>query len=104
MDRILGRKAAVNTVEKVKFVTSVMEDGKLGTIKEPARVQTIDFDEVSPVLAAVGKIEASGRGAERSIGSSYASVRSGRTLARAGSHIDDEAGLATVFGGRSSRD
>lgn len=53
MDRILRREAAINAVEEVEFVTAVMEDSKLGTIKEPSRVQTIDFDEVSPVLAAV---------------------------------------------------
>ncbi len=80
-----------------------MEDGKLGTIKEPAGVQTIDFDEVSPVLAAVGKIEASGRGAERPVGRSYASVRSSRALPRTGGYVDDEAGLSTIFGGRGSR-
>src|SRR5260370_27200358 len=103
MNRIVGCKAAVDAVKEVDFVTFVMEDGKLGTIKEPAGVQTIDFDEVSPVLAAVGKIEASGRGAERPVGRSYASVRSSRALPRTGGYVDDEAGLSTIFGGRGSR-
>src|SRR5258708_29344827 len=104
MNRIVGCKGTVDAIKEVDLVTFVMEDGKLGTIKEPAGVQTIDFDEVSPVLAAVGKIEASGRGAERPVGRSYASVRSSRALPRTGGYVDDEAGLSTRFGGRVSRD
>src|ERR1700730_7276104 len=67
MNRVIGGKAAIDAVEEVKLIALVVKDRKLRSIEKPAGVQAIDFNEVSPVLAAVGKIEASGRGAERPI-------------------------------------
>ena len=68
MDGVGRWKAVVDAVEEVLFVALVVEDGELRRIEEAAGIEAVDLDEVAPVLAAIGKIEAAGRRPESSVG------------------------------------
>ena len=58
------RKAIVDAVEYVLFVALIVENGELGRIEKAAGIEAIALDEVAPIFAAVGEIEAAGRGAK----------------------------------------
>ena len=64
MDGVGRREAVVDAVEEVLFVALVVEDGELRRIEKAAGVQAVGLDEVAPVLAAIGEIEAAIRRAE----------------------------------------
>ena len=63
-----GVKAVVDAVEDVLFVALVVEDGELRGIEKAAGIQAVGLDEVAPVLAAIGQIEAACGRPESSIG------------------------------------
>ena len=50
------------------FVALVVEDGELGRIEEAAGVEAVELEEVAPLLAAVGEVEAGGGRAEGAVG------------------------------------
>jgi hypothetical protein len=58
VDRIRIRELKVDPIKYVLFITLGMHNGKLGRIEEPAAVQPIRRDKVSPLLASVTKIKA----------------------------------------------
>ena len=99
-----GSEAEVDAVEEVFFVALVVEDGELGWIKEAAGVDAIQFEEVAPVLAAIGEIEAAGCGAEGAVGGVEAAGGLGDSLTGAGGGDDDEAGFVAILGGGRAGD
>ena len=97
-------KAVVDAVEDVLLVALVVEDGELRRIEKAAGVEAVGLDEVAPVLAAIGQIEAAGRRAEGAIGGVDAAGGLGDALAGARGGHDDQAGLAAVLGRRRAAD
>ena len=81
-----------------------MEDGELGRIEEAAGVEAVGLNEVAPLFAAVGKIDAGGGGAESAVGSGDAAGGFGDSLPGARGGDDDEAGFAAVLGRWRARD
>src|SRR6202041_971328 len=104
VERVCGVELIIHAVEDVLFVAFVVHYGELRTIEKSAAVQSVDGNEIAPVLAAIGKIEAGIGSAERAVGGDDAAVRSGDTLAGARGGLDDQAGLVSEFGGRGSGD
>src|SRR5277367_3930484 len=101
---VCGIELIIHAVEDVFFVALVVQYGVFRTVEKPAAVQTVDGNEVSPLCAAIGKIEAGVGGAECAVGGDDTAVRSRDTLAGARGCLDDQASLVSEFGGRSSRD
>ena len=67
-----GGELVVHAVENVLFVAFVVHYGELGRIEEAAAVQPVRRDEVSPLVAAVGEVEADIGGSKRAVGSGHA--------------------------------
>ena len=103
-DGVDRRELAVDAVEEVELVPLVVEDGELGRVEKATGVEAVDLDEVAPLLAAIGEVDGAGGGPEGSVGGSNRAGGDVRALAGAGRHLDDERGLAAVFGRRSAVD
>ena len=104
MERVGRREGVVDAVEDVLLVALVVEDGELGRIEEASGVEAVGLDEVAPVLAAVGEIDAAGGGPEGAIGGADAAGGLGDSLPGAGGGDDDEAGFVAVLGRRRAGD
>ncbi len=94
----------IEAVEGVHLVAVVVEDLVFGAVKETPGIQAVGGNEVSPVLLAIGKIEARVSGAEVAIGCGDFSVGSADAQAGAGGHDDNDAGLVAILGGRRALD
>ena len=81
-----------------------MEDSELRRIEKTAGVEPVGLDEITPALAAIGKIDAAIRGAEIAIGGINRSGRLCNALAGARGGHDDETRLAAVLGRRRATD
>ena len=102
--RIGWREAVVHAIEDVLLVALVVEDGKLRRIEKAAGVQAVGLDEVAPVLAAIGEVEAAGRRPEGAVGAVDVAGRLGDALPGARGGHNDQAGLVAVFGRRRAAD
>src|SRR6266403_5400171 len=104
MHGVCTGKLQVHAVEDVLLVTFRMDDLKLRRIEETARIQAIRRDEIAPLQASKGHIEATIIRAKAPIRSSHTSNRF--CLAEAGTrrYLDYQARLVTKFGGRSAGD
>ena len=60
MNGIDLRELIVHPVEEILLVTFGVEDDELRRIQEPSGIQPIGFEEVSPALAAIANVNASG--------------------------------------------
>ena len=81
-----------------------MKDDELGWVEEASGVEAVDLDEVAPVLVRRSRDRCAGGGAEGAVGGGDAAGRLGDALPGARGDLDDEAGLAAVFGRRRARD
>src|ERR1022692_1202053 len=79
MQRVRLRKLIVETVKQVLFVPLVVHHDELRWVKEAAAVESVDSDEVSPVLTAIGEVHIQIRGAEGAVAGGDASMRRSRT-------------------------
>ena len=61
VDRIHRGELIVHPIKDVLLVPLVVEDDELRRIQKSAGIQSVEFEEVAPVFAAVAKIETSGR-------------------------------------------
>src|SRR5882724_6584999 len=77
---------------------------KLWWVEKTARVQAAHGNEVTPLRATIGKVEPEIGGAETAIGGGDGALGSGHALARARSHVDDDARLLAVLSGWRTRD
>ena len=57
-----GVKAVVHAIEDVLLIALVVEHGELRRIEKPSGIQPVGFNEVTPVLAAIGEVETGCRG------------------------------------------
>src|ERR1700745_248042 len=104
MDRVRFRDLIVDAVEYVLFIALVMDEGECGRIKNPATVQAIYRNEVSPILSSVSKIEPSIYGPKTPIGRGDRTVGRGDPLPRTRRNVDDHAGLIAKFSRRRAGD
>ena len=104
MNRIEIREVIVHAVEEILFVTLVMEDLKLRGIKKAPSVESINLDEIPPLLAAPGQIKAGRRRPESAIRAAHTAGRLGYSLSGARSSHNHQAGLATILGRRRAAD
>ena len=74
MDGVGRREGVVHAVEDILLVALVVEDGELRRIEKSAGVETVSLDEITPVLVAIGEIEAATCRAEGAIGGEDAPV------------------------------
>ena len=105
VDGIGRRQGVIDAVEDILLVALVVEDSELGRIEKAAGVEAVGFDEVAPLLSAIGEVESAGGRAEGAIGGADASGGLCDSLARARGGDDDEAGFVAVLGrGRAGDD
>src|SRR5207245_1800870 len=97
LQRIGVREFEIHPIEYIFLIAFVVEGDELGRIEKAAGIQSADRNEVSPVLASVGKIEREIRSSERTVRSGDTAMGSGDSLAGAGGDFDDEAGLVAKF-------
>src|SRR5580704_7734025 len=104
VNRVRLRELEVKPIEDIFLVPLVMHHRELWWIEEPAAVQSVGGDEVSPVLPAVSEIESEIGAAERAVGACDVPVRRGHALSGAGRDVDYDAGFVTEFSRRRSVD
>ncbi len=87
----------VDPVKDILLVPFGVEDDEFGRIQESAGIQPVGFEEVSPVFAAIAKVDASGRGAKCSIGGSDVAGWFRQALTRPRGGHDHQAGFSAVL-------
>src|SRR5581483_8332055 len=104
MNRVVGRDLVVYSIKHILLIPLGMEDLELRRIEKSACIQSVEFEEVAPVLAAVAKIDGSSRGSKRTV--RRADVADGFCLAHAGPgrHINHQARFVAVLCRRSAVD
>ena len=100
MQRIRCGQLIVHAVKDIFLVAFVVHHAELRRIEETAAVEPAHGDEVSPFFASVTEIEAASCRPKRAVRPGHASVRRRFAQARARGHVNYEARLVAVFGGR----
>ena len=104
MHGIFGSELRVNAIKHILLVAVGVEDGKLRRIEKAPGIQAVQLKEVAVSGAAIADINGAGRLAERPIGAGDVSRGLGEAFARAGRHVDDQAGFVAVLCRRCTRD
>ena len=94
MNGINLRKLIVHPIKNILFVSFGMEDDELRWVQESSGIQPIEFDEVTPVFAAIAQVKASRGRAKRSIRGGKIARRLGKPLTGSRGRHDDQAGLS----------
>src|SRR5439155_4196448 len=94
----------VHAIEYILFIAFGVYDCKLGWIEEPATVQSVGREEVSPLLASVAEVKASIGRAETSVRSTYRAMWGGKALTRTGRDVDHNTCLLAEFSRRRTGD
>ena len=104
VDGIAGRDLVVDPVEQVFLVSLGVYHGELGWIQETTAIERVGRNEIAPLVAAVGEVDADIGGPERTVRSGHSSGWLLYPLAGAGREVNDQAGFLTILGGWGSRD
>ena len=70
----------IHPIEGIQLVSLGMKNRELRGVKEPARVESIDFDEIPPVFSAVAQVDLTGSRSEASVGGRQIDRGLGETL------------------------
>ena len=97
MDRIRIGELKVDPIKDILFIPLGMHNRKLWRIEEPAAVQPISRDKVSPLLASVTKVKPHIGRAETSVGSCDRAMWRRLPLTRSRGNVDHNACLLAEF-------
>src|SRR5580765_5728785 len=100
MDGVRRCELTVHAIKNVLLVSFRVHDRELRWIEETSGVESAGRDEVSPLVASIGEIETDVGSAERAVGGGQVPGRLLHSLARAGSEVDDHAGLLSILSRR----
>src|ERR1700746_166259 len=73
VDGIAGRDLVVHAVEQVFLISLGVYHGELGWIEETTAIECVGRNEIAPLVAAVGEVDADIGGPERTVRSSHSS-------------------------------
>ena len=104
MNRVRGGELIIYTVEQVFFVPFIVHHRKLWGIEKPSGIEPIRRDEIPPLRSPITHIEPDIGSPKGSIRRCYHAMGRSHALAGPGCYIDNQAGLATVFCRRRTRD
>ncbi len=104
MDRIRAANHVIRAIEKILFITLVMDGLEFRRIEEPAGVQAVDGEEISPFFAAERDSKSAAHGAKASIRSRETPSRLRHSQPGSRRHLDHQAGLVAILRRRTARD